>query len=80
MEMTELQECLEVTALTVPQPLGNVCRPTLPTPPPARSEEVSPSICVREVDATPGPGLPQEHAMYVFKNRYLFSRRHTLTY
>lgn len=31
MEMTELQECLEVTALTDPQPLGNVCRS-----PPAR--------------------------------------------
>lgn len=29
MEMTELQECLEVSALTVPLPLGNVCHPAL---------------------------------------------------
>lgn len=29
MEMTELQECLEVSVLSVPLPLGNVCHPAL---------------------------------------------------
>lgn len=29
MEMTELQECLEVSALSAPLPLGNICNPAL---------------------------------------------------
>lgn len=47
---------------------------------PSCSEEVSPSICVREGDGAAGPGLLQEHAINILKNRYLFSRWHALAY
>lgn len=56
MEMTGLQECLEVSVLSVPLPLGNVCNP--------RSKEVSLLICVNEVTTLEGQATPRAHRLY----------------
>lgn len=56
MAMTETREHLEVAALAVPPPLGDVGHPS--------SEEVSLSICAAEVTRAAGPDLSQ-NTIYV---------------
>lgn len=62
MEMTELQECLEVSVLSVPLPLGNVCHPAL-----RKCHYWFVSMRWQHCRARP----LQEHAIYNFKCRYL---------